>query len=178
MMSSSQSTARSRGLVGLSDAMTVDLMPRLGLKGEAWCAAGAPKLPEYAFPIFRWMDERVRPESLTLKVKAGFKTVLGELQQWAESVAAQTGAVLELEKNPRKAVKKADALYTDVWVSMGKETQSAERLKALANYQINRALVKLAKPSLLGTLMSEHGTDSKEFMDRLPGLKIMLDEGP
>jgi ornithine carbamoyltransferase len=42
-----------------------------------------------------------------------------------------------------------DVLYTDVWVSMGKEAESAERLKALSGYQINTALVKLAKPGAL-----------------------------
>jgi len=48
-----------------------------------------------------------------------------------------------------KAAKGADLLYTDVWVSMGKEAESAERLKALASYQINRQLVKLANPGAL-----------------------------
>jgi len=43
----------------------------------------------------------------------------------------------------------ADVLYTDVWVSMGKEAEAAGRLTALAGYQINRALVKLAKPDAL-----------------------------
>ena len=47
-----------------------------------------------------------------------------------------------------KAVKGADLLYTDVWVSMGKEGESAERLKLLTGYQINRKLVKLAKPGV------------------------------
>ena len=48
-----------------------------------------------------------------------------------------------------KAAKDADVLYTDVWVSMGKESESAERLKVLKNYQINQKLVKLAKPDAL-----------------------------
>ncbi|PYK02433.1 MAG: ornithine carbamoyltransferase [Verrucomicrobia bacterium] len=49
----------------------------------------------------------------------------------------------------RKAATGADLLYTDVWVSMGKEAEAAERIKALSGYQINRALVKLAKPNAL-----------------------------
>jgi ornithine carbamoyltransferase len=40
-------------------------------------------------------------------------------------------------------------IYTDVWVSMGKEAESATRLKKLRGYQINSALVKLAKPDAL-----------------------------
>jgi ornithine carbamoyltransferase len=43
----------------------------------------------------------------------------------------------------------ADLLYTDVWVSMGKEAETAERLKTFAGYQINDKLVKLAKPGAL-----------------------------
>lgn len=43
----------------------------------------------------------------------------------------------------------ADLLYTDVWVSMGKEAESAERIEKLRGYQINAVLVKLAKPDAL-----------------------------
>jgi ornithine carbamoyltransferase len=43
----------------------------------------------------------------------------------------------------------ADLLYTDVWVSMGKEAEAAQRLRDLSGYQINRKLVKLAKPDAL-----------------------------
>ena len=47
------------------------------------------------------------------------------------------------------AAKQADLVYTDVWVSMGKEAEAAERLQALAEYQINDAVVKMAKPDAL-----------------------------
>jgi ornithine carbamoyltransferase len=43
----------------------------------------------------------------------------------------------------------ADLLYTDVWVSMGKEAEAAQRLRDLSGYQINRKLVGLAKPEAL-----------------------------
>jgi ornithine carbamoyltransferase len=43
----------------------------------------------------------------------------------------------------------ADVLYTDVWVSMGKEAESAERIQHLQGYQINAALRNAAKPSAL-----------------------------
>ncbi|MHC1768935.1 MAG: ornithine carbamoyltransferase [Verrucomicrobiia bacterium] len=43
----------------------------------------------------------------------------------------------------------ADLLYTDVWVSMGKEAEAVERLRELSGYQINRKLVSLAKPDVL-----------------------------
>ncbi|MFN7141417.1 MAG: ornithine carbamoyltransferase, partial [Limisphaerales bacterium] len=47
------------------------------------------------------------------------------------------------------AAEGADLLYTDVWISMGKEAESAQRIKELSGYQINGALVKLAKPEAL-----------------------------
>lgn len=43
----------------------------------------------------------------------------------------------------------SDLLYTDVWISMGKEAEAAQRLQALAGYQINQRLVRLAKPDAL-----------------------------
>jgi ornithine carbamoyltransferase len=49
----------------------------------------------------------------------------------------------------RAAAQGADLLYTDVWVSMGKENESAGRLRDLAGYQLNGELVKLAKPDAL-----------------------------
>ena len=49
----------------------------------------------------------------------------------------------------KSAAKGADLLYTDVWISMGKEAESAERIEQMKGYQINRALVKLAQPDAL-----------------------------
>jgi ornithine carbamoyltransferase len=49
----------------------------------------------------------------------------------------------------RGAAQGADLLYTDVWVSMGKEAESAGRLRELACYQLNGELVRLAKPDAL-----------------------------
>ena len=43
----------------------------------------------------------------------------------------------------------ADVLYTDVWVSMGKEAESAERIQKMSGYQINASLLSLAKPGAL-----------------------------
>ena len=49
----------------------------------------------------------------------------------------------------KAAASQADLLYTDVWVSMGKEAETAERTRQMAGFQINRALIKLAKPGAL-----------------------------
>lgn len=57
--------------------------------------------------------------------------------------------MLELLTDVNLAARQADLLYTDVWVSMGKEAESAQRLGDLSGYQINAELVKLAKPGAL-----------------------------
>jgi len=49
--------------------------------------------------------------------------------------------------DPKEAVKDADAIYTDVWVSMGDEAKAAQRLQEMAPYQVNAELLALAKPS-------------------------------
>ena len=60
-----------------------------------------------------------------------------------------SGGRVALTQNLNWAATGADVLYTDVWVSMGKEAESAQRLTELAGYQINAELVKLAKPGAL-----------------------------
>jgi ornithine carbamoyltransferase len=47
--------------------------------------------------------------------------------------------------DPHVAVKEADAVYTDVWISMGREREQSRRLKALTPYQLNERLLKRAK---------------------------------
>jgi ornithine carbamoyltransferase len=61
----------------------------------------------------------------------------------------RAGGKIVVTEDLSSAAAGADLLYTDVWVSMGKEAEAAERIKALARYQINPALVKLAKPGAL-----------------------------
>jgi len=57
--------------------------------------------------------------------------------------------MLELIEDVKLAARRADLLYTDVWVSMGKEAEKAERLSDLSGYQINEELLKLAQPDAL-----------------------------
>lgn len=49
----------------------------------------------------------------------------------------------------KDAAQGADVLYTDVWISMGKEAESARRIKSLRGYQINQTLVNRARPGAL-----------------------------
>jgi ornithine carbamoyltransferase len=57
----------------------------------------------------------------------------------------RTGASIEVMENPQVAVKEADVVYTDVWISMGREREHARRLKTLAPYQLNGRLLQRAK---------------------------------
>jgi ornithine carbamoyltransferase len=63
--------------------------------------------------------------------------------------AAKTGAVIELDQDPYVAVKDADVVYADVWISMGREREQARRLRVLAPYQVNSRLVAKAKPDAI-----------------------------
>ncbi len=57
-------------------------------------------------------------------------------------VSKQTGAVIELKEDIDEAVKGADVIYTDVWVSMGEEDKFEERINLLKPYQVNMDMMK------------------------------------
>ncbi len=68
-----------------------------------------------------------------------------ELVAACEAVAKETGATLEFNENPMDAVKGADVIYTDVWVSMGEPSEVwAERIEELKPYQVTSELMKTA----------------------------------
>lgn len=69
--------------------------------------------------------------------------------QPAAHLVERAGGKIVLTEDVRTAAEGADLLYTDVWVSMGKEAESAQRLDALAPYQLNASIVKLARPEAL-----------------------------
>jgi ornithine carbamoyltransferase len=69
--------------------------------------------------------------------------------QPAPELLRRAGGKILCTDDLRAAARGADLLYTDVWVSMGKEAESAERIRELAGYQINESLVKLARPDAL-----------------------------
>jgi ornithine carbamoyltransferase len=64
----------------------------------------------------------------------------------AQRSAAEHGGTISIVTDPREAAAGADAIYTDVWVSMGEEAKAAQRLRDLAPYQVNAELMALAKP--------------------------------
>jgi len=63
----------------------------------------------------------------------------------AKEVAAKTGAKVSILPDPVDAVKGADVVYTDVWVSMGMEKEKAERERIFLPYQLNQQLLNKAK---------------------------------
>ena len=71
-----------------------------------------------------------------------------EFQPSTETLA-KAGGTITCTEDVCAAVEEADMVYTDVWVSMGMEDEAEERLAKLASYQINGALMRLAKPDAL-----------------------------
>lgn len=65
-----------------------------------------------------------------------------DTQKIAHSFAKHTGAKLEMHTDIATAVKDADVLYTDVWVSMGEESSAESRIRLLKPYQVNADMMK------------------------------------
>ncbi len=108
-----------------------------------------------------------------------------ELREKCAGLAKNSGATLKFETDPATAVKGADVIYTDVWVSMGEPTEIwQERINDLAPYQVNTALMQATgKPetvfmhclpsfhdmkTIVGREMGERfGRDSMEVTDEV-----------
>jgi ornithine carbamoyltransferase len=67
----------------------------------------------------------------------------------ARRLAVQTGAALTVLHDPRAAIAGADAVYADVWASMGEESERETRTLALASFQVTEELMALAKPKAI-----------------------------
>lgn len=67
----------------------------------------------------------------------------------ARAIAQQTGASIEVFDNPQEAVEGADVVLTDTWTSMGDEAEHDKRLKEFEGFQVNAALMALAKDDAL-----------------------------
>ena len=66
--------------------------------------------------------------------------LVAECEQIAKD--CESGATITVTDDPKAAVKGADAIYTDVWASMGEEAKAAERKALLQPYQVNRELIE------------------------------------
>ena len=82
-----------------------------------------------------------------------------EHMEWARTMGARTGAQVLATSDVDSGVKGADAVYTDVWVSMGEEAKSAERIALLSPYQVN------------DRMMEKTGNPKSIFLHCLPAVK-------
>jgi len=82
----------------------------------------------------------------------------------AKRVARETRGKIEILREPQEAVAGAQAVYTDVWASMGQETEAVARERAFAGYQVNEALFAQAAPDavFLHCLPAHRGLEVSE----------------
>jgi ornithine carbamoyltransferase len=84
--------------------------------------------------------------------KCGFELTIAAPENYQPDpalLAAINSPNIRVTADLEEAARGADVLYTDVWVSMGKEDEATFRIAQLANYQINSALVSIAAPGAL-----------------------------
>ncbi|MDB6073587.1 MAG: Ornithine carbamoyltransferase [Verrucomicrobiaceae bacterium] len=112
--------------------------------------------------------------------RLGFELVIGAPQafQPAESFMSRVpGDFIRVEADASKAVAGCDVVYTDVWVSMGKEAESAERIELLRPYQINTDLMAKANSGaiVMHCLPAYRGKEiTNEVMEA--GADVIFDE--
>jgi ornithine carbamoyltransferase len=89
-----------------------------------------------------WMDAAAR---------LGFDFVLGCPPGYEadKAITAEAGTCVTVTHDAKAAARGADVVYTDVWTSMGQEAETEKRLAAFRPYQVNRALVDVARPEAL-----------------------------
>ncbi|WP_186578141.1 ornithine carbamoyltransferase [Aquibacillus kalidii] len=90
------------------------------------------------------------------------ETITNKAKQFAK------GTSVVVTEDPFEAVKDADVIYTDVWASMGQESEQKEREKAFEGFQVNQKLVSLAKPdfSFMHCLPAHRGEEvTAEIID-------------
>jgi ornithine carbamoyltransferase len=85
---------------------------------------------------------------MSLACPKGYEPDKGIVEQ-AMKEAKRMGSKIEIIKEPLEAARYADAVYTDVWASMGQEKEHKKRVKAFKGYQINKKLLNVAKPDVL-----------------------------
>jgi len=83
--------------------------------------------------------------------KLGFELRIAAPKQFQPSpdLLRRAGGKVICTEDLLGAARHADLIYTDVWISMGKEAEAARRLEILKDYQLNDAVVKMAKPDAL-----------------------------
>jgi ornithine carbamoyltransferase len=78
----------------------------------------------------------------------GYEPAIDVVEQ-AFRFAAETGSTIEVGSDAHAAVEGADIVYTDVWTSMGQESETEQRLKVFPPYQLNGGLLAKADPEAI-----------------------------
>ena len=87
---------------------------------------------------------------------------------WAKENAAASGSTVTITTDIATALDGADAVYTDVWASMGMEAETEQRARDFAGYQVNAKVMALAKPDaiFMHCLPAHRGSEvTDEVMD-------------
>jgi ornithine carbamoyltransferase len=87
--------------------------------------------------------------------------IKGKVLSKGKGFAIRSGSRILLTSDPQEAAKGADIIYTDVWVSMGQETEAKKRRLVFSNYQVDNKLLSLAKGDVLfmHPLPAHHGEE-------------------
>lgn len=85
---------------------------------------------------------------MTIACPQGYEPDVSVLQA-ARKDAAKSGVQLEVVEDPVEAVKGADAVYTDIWASMGQEKEQEKRAQVFQHYQVNTELLKGANEDVI-----------------------------
>ncbi len=90
-----------------------------------------------------------------------------DLVEEAKLIAKETGAKITFSESVEEAVKDADVVYTDVWVSMGEEAMYEERINLLKSYQVNSELMSFADDDaiFMHCLPAFHDLETEVMLD-------------
>ena len=85
---------------------------------------------------------------ISVATLAGYEPMAKMVEQ-ARTAAEAFGSKVEITEDILAAAKDADVIYTDVWASMGQEDEAEKRQKAFKDYQVNAAVMAVAKPDAI-----------------------------
>jgi ornithine carbamoyltransferase len=72
-----------------------------------------------------------------------------EIWDWAQEKGSNSGATIIYEADPEMAAQDADVIYTDVWASMGKESEMEERIRHFQKLQVNQNILDKARSNAI-----------------------------
>ena len=120
--------------------------------------------------VHSWFNATVKlPFRFVLACPPGYEPDRALLDQ-----AYQNGAKVSVTHTVAEAVREADAVYTDVWTSMGQEEESATRREAFSGYQVNADVMNMAKSDALAMHCLPAHRGEEISADVLDGLQSVV----